>query len=349
MKKQTGKRHLVDDALRLMFESGIFSVVPRVFPRLLTVLNYHRVVDYKTSGFLTFKQNVSATPEDFELQMEYVSRFYNVISVKDLVSWIRERKPLPPKAALITFDDGYDDNYENAYPILKKYGFTAVIFLATDYMEKPTPFFWDYAAYCFNQTQKNQVRLPSGLNLSWDSPATRDKIVAKWVHEVKYLFPDDKQRALDKIGTDLDVSISSDAFNGLYLNWYKIREMSKAGIEFGAHTASHPILTKIPLSQAEYEVFESKRRVEEEIGVPTLGFAYPNGGRLDFSNEIVSFVKKAGFEVAFTLLPGPTRHSSSTKDPFRIRRVYIGRADNMYRFAAKLAGGERAVDLAQSY
>jgi len=80
-----------------------------------------------------------------------------------------------------------------------------------------------------------------------------------------------------------------------------------------------------------------------------LSFAYPNGGSLDFSNTIVTQVKKTGFQMAFTLIPGPTRYSSAQKDPFRIRRIYIGRSDNMPRFAAKLAGAEKLMGLVRNY
>jgi len=229
-------------------DNGLFSAIPRVLPNLLTVLNYHRIVDYTGEGFDAFKPVVSATPANFELQMEYVSRLYNVISIEDLALWIRGKKAPPPNAAVITFDDGYYDNYENAYPILKKYGFPSVIFLATDYMGKATPFYWDYAAYCFSHTSKDRVRFPSGLYLSWGSSIDRDEILAMWVQEVKYLLPDDKQRAIAELEVDLNIAVPSDIFKGLFLTWDKIHELSEAGIEFGAHTASHPINENFPSS-----------------------------------------------------------------------------------------------------
>lgn len=328
-----------------MFDLGVFSPIHRASRNLLTVLNYHRVADSYSDDFFTFKPNVSASPDEFFRQMEYVKRFYNVISIDDLTLWIRGQKDLPPNPAIITFDDGYCDNLIYAQPVLKKMGFSAVIFLATNYMDGNAPFFWDLAAYCFCHTKKDRVRLPSGLQLIWQTPETRDKAVTKWVQIVKYLSSDEKKKAVDELVLDLDVVIPVDAFSGLYLNWDQVRELSSLGVEFGAHTASHPILTKVPLSQVEIELAVSKKRVEDEIGKKVLSFAYPNGGPLDFSSEVVDLVRKTGFEAAFTLLPGPVGSRSAQKDPFRIRRVYIGRSDTLPRIAAKLAGAERLLNL----
>jgi peptidoglycan/xylan/chitin deacetylase (PgdA/CDA1 family) len=108
-----------------------------------------------------------------------------------------------------------------------------------------------------------------------------------------------------------------------------------------AHTASHPILTRISLDEASTELLRSKRNVEEEIGKPVLSFAYPNGQAADFNNEIMDRVHQAGFEIAFTLLPGPTQRATVLKSPLAIRRIFLSYTDSFPRFAAKLVGLDR--------
>ncbi len=347
MKKKFGRSRIINSILDGLFDLGIFSIPRQINPHLLTVLNYHRIVDSSVNDFHTFKPNVSASPETFALQMDYVKKHYNAIPVKHLAAWLRGERPLPSRAAIITFDDGYFDNLKYAYPVLKERGLTAIIFLATNYMGSNLPFYWDYAAYCICHTDKERVRLPSGMDVSWTDSVSRDRAVNQWVWSVKYLPQDEKLRAMDDLSKDLGVAVPSNAFVGLYLTWDQVRELSSVGIEFGAHTSSHPILTRASLSQVENELSVSKGRVQEETGKPALSFAYPNGGASDFSPEVVKLVQKTGFELAFTLMPGPTSYRSVKKSPLTIRRIYVGQSSTLPRFAAKLAGIEKVADFFQ--
>ena len=125
------------------------------------------------------------------------------------------------------------------------------------------------------------------------------------------------------------------------MSWSEARKLSENGIEMAAHTASHPILTRISLDEASVEILRSKRHVEAEIGKPVLSFAYPNGQSTDFNNEVMERVRRAGFEIAFTLLPGPTRLATVMKSPLSIRRIFLSYRDSFPRFAAKLVGLDR--------
>jgi len=280
--------------------------------------------------------------------MEYLKSNYHVIGCNDLTAWLRGETKLPPNPALITFDDGYYDNMSNAYPILKEYGLTAIIFLAAGYMGSHNPFYWDLIAYCFYHSGKDTVLLPSGERLSWVDGPSRDRAVNRWVGLVKYFQEDEKRKFVDDLLKELDVAIPDNAFDGLYLTWDQVRELNNGVIEFGAHTVSHPILTRVPIDQAEKELIESKRRVEEEIGAPVKSLAYPNGGSSDFSSEMVDLVKKIGFELAFTLVPGPASYRTVRENPLTIPRIFLGASDTMPRFAAKLIGAEKVQDAIES-
>ena len=301
------------------------SISSALLKNTLTVLNYHRIDNPQTSGFNTLKANVSATPFEFERQMQYLKKTFNIINCQQLVDYITKDIPLPPRSAMVTFDDGYFDNYSQAYPILRELNIPAVIFLATDYIGTNQPFYWDYIAYCFSHTKLNHAHLSVVGERTWSNENEKNIVLHEWIETLKKIQEKEKQIAINSIATALSVSVPEDAFKGLHLNWQQVREMHKNGIEFGAHTASHPILTRIPLHQAQDEIISSKLKIEKEINAPVISFAYPNGGVADFSPNIMQMISQAGISIAFSLLPGPTFYKTVKKEPFSIRRE-IGRA-----------------------
>ena len=145
-----------------LFLTSLFDRFHSLWPDRLTVLAYHRIGDPDAPGFDTFKPNMSATPAAFAAQMDFIRQRFSVISGSELVAWLQGQHKLPSHPALITFDDGYRDNFECALPILQQRNLPAIIFLATDYIGNTTPFYYDLAAYCFHHTHQNQVDLPRG-------------------------------------------------------------------------------------------------------------------------------------------------------------------------------------------
>ncbi len=339
--KRRKKSRFVDYSLNMLFKAGVFSFLRSFSPGVLTVLNYHRIADISDPGFDTFKPNVSATPETFALQMDYLKSNYNVITCRELSAWVKDGVDLPPHPAVVTFDDGYRDNLSNAYPILRDRGLTAMIFLSSGYMGGSAPFYWDLAAYAFYHSRKNSIQMPYGEWVTWFDDTSLDMVVNKWVGAVKYCKESERQRHMERLLAELDVAVPHDAFDGLYLDWDQVRELKEGGIEFGAHTVSHPILASLPLDLVEKELVESKSRIQSEIESPVDCFAYPNGGHADFSPEIVNLTKKAGYQLAFTLLPGPAPYQDVKKNPLTIPRAFLGNWDTMPRFAAKLTGIEK--------
>src|SRR5690349_15804132 len=120
--------------LNLAYETGLIRAGRGLWAKSLTVINYHRIDNPHRKDFDSFRPNVSATPDDFNRQMDYLSKWFNVISMQDVVQWLDGQKELPSYSALITFDDGYLDNYTFAYPILRGHNFPALIFLTTEHI-----------------------------------------------------------------------------------------------------------------------------------------------------------------------------------------------------------------------
>jgi len=333
----------ISKLIELCYRLGMFDAVHALWPNRLTVLAYHRVIDPHTPNFDTFKPNVSATPAAFAAQMDFLRPRFNIVSINEVTAWLEEKHPLPPNPALITFDDGYRDNLDYALPVLQERRLPAVIFLATNYIGSASPFFWDLIAYCFHHTSKSEADLPLLGRQTWGEPSTRTAIMSRWLDLLKKLPDTEKWAAVEKLPHALDVSVPADAFSTMHLNWDQVRQMVAAGVDMGAHTQSHPILTRIPLEQACDEVAGSKTRIEAEINRPVTAFAYPNGQPSDFNPALQAMLQQVGIKAAFTLVPGPTRPAEVRQAPMEIRRIFISYKDTLARFVSKVMGAPRLI------
>lgn len=332
--RKSWRSKLKESLFAFAFHSGLVRFGRRFNKNSLTVLNYHRIDDPDRADFDSFKPNVSARPEDFDSQMYYVARWFNVISTRQLVDWLHGGKPLPPYAALITFDDGYLDNFTNAYPILRKYNFPAIIFLTSNHIESDLPFYWDLVAYCFHHTKRNSIQFPDGTIVEWNGRSEAEQTSGNLISNLKSLNEDEKRAWVTHLPDMLEVKIPEGFFRSLMMSWNQVREMHQNGIEFGGHTMNHPILTRVPLERAQDEISGSKARVEKELGKETLGFAYPNGLENDYNTDIQRVTKNAGICAAFTLLNGPSSLSEIQREPLAIRRIFISHKHTLPQFAA---------------
>ena len=136
--------------------------------------------------------------------------------------------------------------------------------------------------------------------------------------------------------------VSDDELDVNYnLSWEQIREMSRNGIFFGAHTVTHPILTRVPEEQAREEIAKSKERIESEIHKPVYGFCYPNGTEEDFDASIVEILKNCGFAYAVTTIWGS---NNARSDLFLLKRVEPNLNDDIVNFECLLSGGFEFAD-----
>ena len=327
----------------ILFKLKFWELVSKFRPSVLTVLNYHRI--YNAGGEKSFfTPNISASRESFGKQLDFLVEKFNIINLHQLTEWISGRENLPPKAALITFDDGYFDNYTNAFPELKKRNIPAVIFLATGFVGANKPFFWDLLAEGIQNTRKDYLSLPQLGNWNWNHPEEKTNIVEEVVEKVKRFSEIEKDIIVENILSELDVSVSEDRFVDLLLNWEHVRQLASQGIDFGAHTVTHPILTRMPLEAAVREMKLSQMKIENEINRKVDSLAYPNGQASDFNIDILKEARCLGFKVAFTLLPGPEDYRKVLKSPLSVRRIFLGYQDSISIFAAKIYGIPRVME-----
>jgi len=292
----------------------------------VAILMYHRISPHKDSWSLE-----PLSPREFEKQIAYFYRNYEIVPLERLASDVNQGDTLPDRAVIITLDDGYKDNYLYAYPVLKKYNVPATIFLATRHITTGELFWWDKVGYIVNNSNVTQLDLDELGSFSFSSATDKHQTGLKIIDKLKKL-PDEKKNALiEKLVSICEVEIPPDLGRDFILSWEEVKEMSSSGISFGAHTVNHPILTNLPLEQAKWEITQSKRDIEEKLGTKVTTFSYPNG---NFNAGVVELVQEAGFSCAVSVLPG--RLISLKDNPYCLSR--IGAIEDFNKLKVLLCG-----------
>ncbi|MDN2671978.1 polysaccharide deacetylase family protein [Janthinobacterium sp. SUN026] len=256
----------------------------------LSILIYHRVLARPDP---LFPGEVDAAL--FQRQLRLLKRFYTPLPLGDAVRRLQDGS-LPPRAACITFDDGYADNAQVALPLLLRHGLHATFFIATGYLD---------GGQMWNDTVIDAVRQAPGAVLDLRAQelgtfpvatlAQRQAAVATLLGRLKYLPFAQRQRLAMQIRRQAGARASAPAM----LSTAQLRQLHGAGMTLGGHTASHPILSTLAERAAQLDIANGKRQLESLVQAPVTLFAYPNGkaGR-DYGAPHVAMVKRLGFQAA---------------------------------------------------
>ena len=301
----------------------------------LRILAYHRVVEGPWDDFLFDEQIISATPKAFEAQMKWAKRSFEVLSFRDLEVCDREGRPWPERALIVTFDDGYRDNYTHAFPILKELGLPATIFLTTGHIGVEKLFWWDAIAFCFKKTPLRAASLPElgETVFPLTSSQERRKAIDAALAWAKTAPEAVRQDFVANLPAALGMEMPDDVAAGMHLTWDEVREMAKHGIELGSHTVTHPILSRVEAPQLRHETFQSKATIESEVGQPVLSFAYPAGTRQRRDEAAHAAIEECGYHFAVVYDEGVEQHPDRTAMP----RIHVDRDHSLPLFRANLS------------
>lgn len=291
-----------------------------MLPNGIYCFNYHRIGDEATSQF---DPNIfSCTAEQFEQHIKFYKAEFTVISVDELIIKMNSNDPMDKKYAVITFDDGYIDNYSIAFPILKKHNCTAAFYIATGYVNSPQIPWWDEIAWIIRHCNKKSIQLSN-----WPKPIdiSTGTIIEK-IRAILREFKLDESRSMaDKI-TELE-TICQCQFNEqiketqLFINWQQIKEMSENGMHIGSHSMSHNILSHLSVQEQTLELQQSKIELEQQLNEKITSLAYPVGNSTSFSEDTMNVAKEAGYELAFSFIPGIIRSFQENK--YNLKRLPV--------------------------
>lgn len=301
----------------------------------LRILAYHRVVEGPWNDFPFDEEIISATPEAFEAQMTWAKRNFEVLSFRDLEACDREGRPWPKRALIVTFDDGYRDNFTHAFPILRGLGLPATIFLTTGHIGQKQLFWWDAIAYCFKKTALHEVRLPELGDTVYPltTPPQRRKAIDAALAWAKTAPEAVRQGFVAHLPAALNFEMPAAVADGMHLSWDEVRQMAQNGIEFGSHTVTHPILSRVEAPQLRHEACHSKATIESEVGQPVLSFAYPAGTRQRRDEAAHAIIKECGYHFAVVYDQGVEEQPDRTAMP----RIHVDRDQSLNLFRANLS------------
>jgi peptidoglycan/xylan/chitin deacetylase (PgdA/CDA1 family) len=305
------------------------------------ILLYHRIAELRFDP-----QLLAVTPHRFAQHLEALREYGRLMSLGDMDAALRDRR-LPPRAIAVTFDDGYADNLDCGKPLLARYDTPATVFVATSYLGSEREFWWDD----LERLLLLPGRLPETLRLrigstirewhvgdasvyseedyrrhaDWNverahDPSPRHTVYRALCRLLRGVSGAERTAALDDLSHLAGVTPTGrPTHRALSLEGLG-RFVADGVVDVGAHASSHGTLSALSLAAQRSEIVESKDRLQEITGRAVTGFAYPFGGRADYTSTTVGLVRDAGFALACSNVPGLVRRRT---DPLQWPRVLV--------------------------
>lgn len=305
--------------------------------RDLRILAYHRVLEsHAPEGFEFDPELISADAEGFRRQMALVKRRFNPTSFEAVLECLDRGLPLPENAVLVTFDDGYDDNFRVAYPILRDLGMSAMFFVSTGHIDSGMPYAYDWLAHMVYRTNAHELESPE-LGRSWrlpDSTEARQEVVKELLDAMKSRTVATQKSLLARLQREWDMPPMPHP-HCRPMTWEQLREMRAGGMEIGSHGVNHLTLSQLPAADMEAEVRDSKLRLEQELGVAIKVMSYPVGGLTAFDGNVMDTVRASGYALACSYMSGTSTGGGASR--YAMRRIPVERDMDLPWFEAVMA------------
>jgi len=279
--------------------------------------------------------------DKFAWQVAYLKKHFNLMSLTELLLRVRDGAKLPPNPAVITFDDGFQNVYTNAYPILRKFGAPATVFLATGHIDTDTTCWPERLFLALRTSRVHELNMEDfGLeSYALASVPARDAAFDRLCGPLKAMEAVEKNHILAEILSRLrqrpgmEPKFSADF---RMLTWREIEVMNESGlIDFGGHTVNHEILSRMPRAEQQREIEESCDTLRKRLGVEHITFAYPNGKTTDFNSDTKDILRKVGALCGLSTIEGLCE---PTDDPYALKRIGVGCNMTPQRFALLCSG-----------
>ena len=286
---------------------------------------------YEFRNFVTVKQ--------FEDQIRFLLKKYKPLRVSDFYNGNSSKLN---RGFLITFDDGFRNNYSYALPVLQTYGLEAVFFITTSYIGSREFLWTEQVTRLIQKTKKKSLRVDlgeEGCLLRLTSILDKEEASHAVRSYLKRQPPSVRNDLLELMKVQLDdVELALDAESEeryLFMNWKEVEEMSRCGQVIGSHTHTHPILSTLNEMESFKELKLSKEAIENHLSKPCDVMSYPNGEKIDYSPIQKKQLRELGYKCAFTQVSPFTDYET---DRYELNRYNISLKMNHYIFEAKISG-----------
>jgi peptidoglycan/xylan/chitin deacetylase (PgdA/CDA1 family) len=328
-----GPKDVVRSAVsRAVVGMGLAAIGRSLFPKDGTTILYgHRIAD-DDEGYLQ-----GLPPRFLEAQIEYLTRHYEVVPLRVVTECLEEGRPVPRRAVVLTFDDGFRDNLDPGASILARHRVPATVFVVTGALTTGAVPWSQRLGFLFQHTKETELRHrlagADAIDLS-TGPARRAAYITVKT-PIGAMGREERERALDELSACLGVEPPLDRM----LSWDDARELQANGIEIGAHTYSHSLLAMMSRAEARWELERCREDLREKLGIERPPFCFPAGS---MNAALVDMVREVGFRSAFQPARSSRVNSESTADPFSLCRIGLPNAPAV-ELEAELDGPLRAM------
>jgi len=309
---------------------GLYALARHLTRGCPRILMYHRFSETISPG--------KVCKETFERQIVYMKKKFNVVPLSAICEAKQQSKPYKKNSIVLTIDDGYEDFYNIAYPILKKHNVPATIFVTTQFVEGdfwlwPDKITWllDQSPAITSPIKLGSKSVPKGII----NDSNKSEIWGLLTGYLLTLSDNEKLYWIDSFAQKLNCELPVKPPSSYRaVNWSQLKEMQENGIEIGGHTVTHPSLGRVERNQLQIEIEACKNKLDQELGSLKRDFCYPNGQPQDYTEEAKKVTQSSGFRssvVAFY-------DKNSLNDPFELRRHTVGEED--FQFYKSVNGVE---------
>jgi peptidoglycan/xylan/chitin deacetylase (PgdA/CDA1 family) len=316
---------------RIFYQTRLQALLRRLQPsHYPVIIRYHSVS--KDNGLIS--KGITVSPEAFEEQIEYFSKHFHTISMSTLVDCIQDQRPFPANALVLTFDDGYADNYEAAQ-VLHKYRLTGLFYITAGCIESIEKFWVAELRHLLEKTGHHRICIPvqdSMCTFSLSSPLEREEAIRQLTRLIKSVNIQTREKIRKELWKQIDDT--PEFPRNLMLTWNQLKNMIDMKMEIGGHTMTHCNLPNADPEEAWTEISTCKSLLEKQLDIEVKHFAYPNGGSVQHYNDnIKKLVYQAGFFSASTSQSGLVSFGSDLMELWRIRAT-----ENLFEMLWEIEG-----------
>jgi len=315
-----GKKELLADILFGSKAVNLFKRLPR--RNKLIVFNYHRIRPNESRFATAFDDGVyNLDCDEFSRQIKWLKNNTLILSENELLDCYKNGTFISPESrapcVIITFDDGYRDNYSLAYPIMKQYGVPAFLFVATQMIQSRKLAWWDIIAYLIKHCTKPFITV-GGRQFSLAIP--RKEVIAFFLQRMKQEPHEQTQYLLTELSESCEVALPDALLQDKeILTWEELREMARHQIAIGSHSHSHRVMSTIGIGEQKEEMVLSKQIIEANIGRAVHSISYPVGELRYITAETFAIAESSGYLLGFTANTGVNDWKGM--QPYGIKRM----------------------------
>ena len=293
----------------------------------LYCFNFHRIGSWQDTNYDPCVFSCDA--ENFEKYLFFIKNNFRVVSLDEIQNIAENNITIKEKLALITFDDGYSDNYHIAYPILKSLGLPATFFITTSLIDSKLIPWWDEIAWHVRQLANKTIKLTP-----WRHPLAIDEIPSRQnirsaLQKIKK-NPSLIESQLDELRVLTSAGTSNSEMKNIFMTWQQVAEMVDNNMTVGAHSHTHKVFSCLSEAELNFELKESKRLIELNLQNSINSLSYPVGSVTTYNKSMFGTITSHGYKLAFSF--SAIINKNLSKNRFEIGRFPIDQPFNESAF-----------------